>query len=59
MTATAELTALARRLERVENGLADAQARLPGLRQDVALVREQLAELGRTSTRAAAGPGAL
>lgn len=39
MSGPGEIAALARRLERVENALADALARLPGLRHEVGEIR--------------------
>lgn len=42
MSAGPDLAALDRRLEQVENALADAQARVPALRHEVAEIRRAL-----------------
>ncbi|MGH2869191.1 MAG: hypothetical protein ACRDNK_16725 [Solirubrobacteraceae bacterium] len=46
MSAQPELSELTRRLEQVENALADAQGRLPGLRAEVRAIGQALDELG-------------
>jgi hypothetical protein len=51
MSVGAELPDLERRLELVENALADAQARVPGLRREVRDIREALGELARQRSR--------
>lgn len=49
MTDATELAGLGRRLEQVENAVADVQARVPALRLEVHGIRETLAELARTA----------
>lgn len=45
MSTRRQLADIVRRLDQVENALADAQARVPALRLEVRQIRRQLAEL--------------
>jgi len=45
LTPSSDLAAIERRLEQVENALADAQARVPALRREVTEIRKSLARV--------------